>query len=190
MMLQFLAHNRSSLILKTMTTAGNWCWSLSISSCRRFLWRRRRRWWRCDVLAKWMFFPLCFLAPSLFSCELLPRLIPMKENIAPLEEKKTGDRNEGMKAMARARWLVPLCFLLLMFFPSARPCCALLRLFVSMIFFPVLPLFLPLYFLSSSLSLFLYSPLCFSVRPSSHSRPSCIYCEEMAAAAMASACSR
>jgi len=137
-----------------------------------------------------MFFPLCFLAPSLFSCELLPRLIPMKENIAPLEEKKTGDRNEGMKAMARARWLVPLCFLLLMFFPSARPCCALLRLFVSMIFFPVLPLFLPLYFLSSSLSLFLYSPLCFSVRPSSHSRPSCIYCEEMAAAAMASACSR
>jgi len=100
-----------------------------------------------------MFFPLCFLAPSLFSCELLPRLIPMKENVAPLEEKKTGDGNEGLKAMARACWLVPLCFLLLMFFPSARPCCALFRPFVSMIFFPVLPLFLPLYFLSSSLSL-------------------------------------
>jgi hypothetical protein len=99
------------------------------------------------VLAKWMFFPLCFLAPSLFSCELLLRLIPMKENVAPLEEKKTGDGNEGMKAMARACWLVPLCFLLFMFFPSARPCCALLRPFVSMIFFPVLPLFLPLYFL-------------------------------------------
>jgi len=31
MVLQFLAHNRSSLILKTTTNAGNWCWSLSFS---------------------------------------------------------------------------------------------------------------------------------------------------------------
>jgi hypothetical protein len=99
------------------------------------------------VLAKWMFFPLCFLALSLFSCELLLWLIPMKENIAPLEEKKTGDENEGTKAMVRACWLVPLCFLLFMFFPSTRPYCALLRPFVSLVFFPVLPLFLALYFL-------------------------------------------
>ena len=94
-----------------------------------------------------MFFPLCFLAPSLFSCELLLRPLHMKENVAPLEEKKTGDENEEMKAMAWACWLVPLCFLLFMFFPSARPCCALLRPFVSLVFFPLLPLFLPLYFL-------------------------------------------
>jgi len=40
-------------------------------------------------------------------------------------------------------------------------CCVLLHSFVSLVFFPVLPLFLPLYFLSSSLSLSLFSPLFF-----------------------------
>ena len=105
------------------------------------------------MLVNWMFFPLCFLACSLFSCELLLQLIPMKENVALLEEKKTRDKNEGTKAMARACWLVPLCFLLFTLFPFARPCCVLLCPFVSLVFFPVLPLFRPLYFLSSSLSL-------------------------------------
>ena len=54
--------------------------------------------------------------------------------------------------MARACWLVPLGFLLFMFFPSACPYCVLLRPFVSLLFFHVLPLILPLYFMSSSLS--------------------------------------
>jgi len=42
-----------------------------------------------------MFFPLCFLALSLFSCGLLLRLIPMEENVAPLEEKKLDTKTKG-----------------------------------------------------------------------------------------------
>ncbi|KAL9347254.1 hypothetical protein Peur_058620 [Populus x canadensis] len=55
---------------------------------------------------------------------LLLRLIP-----APMEEKqklhrlrrRNWRRNEGTQAMAKARWLVSLCFRLFIFFPSARP---------------------------------------------------------------------
>jgi len=113
MVLQFLAHNRSSLILKTTTNASNWCWSLSFSSCRCFLWRRRRRWWRYDVPAEWMFFPLCFLALSLFSCGQLLRLIAMEENVAPLEEKKLETETKGWRRWwGRAGWSLFVFFCL------------------------------------------------------------------------------
>jgi len=113
MVLQFLAHNRSSLILKITTNAGNWCWSLSFSSCRCFLWRRQRRWWRCDVPTEWMFFPLCFLALSLFSCGLLLWLIPMEENIASLEEKKLETKMKGRRRWrGRAGWSLYVFFCL------------------------------------------------------------------------------
>ncbi|KAJ6968361.1 hypothetical protein NC653_036349 [Populus alba x Populus x berolinensis] len=39
----------------------------------------------------------------LFSCELLLWLLHMKENVAPLKEKKNGDGNEGTKAMAHGK---------------------------------------------------------------------------------------
>jgi len=50
--------------------------------------------------------------------------------------EKIRDENEGMNAMPRACWLVPLCFLLFVFFPSAHPCCVLLRPFVLWFSFP------------------------------------------------------
>jgi len=53
--------------------------------------------------------------------------------------EETGDENEGTKTMARACWLVPLCFLLFVFFPSARPYCVLLRPFVLWFAFPCFP---------------------------------------------------
>jgi len=79
-----------------------------------------------------MFFPLCFLASSLFSWGLLLRCTAGGE-------ETTGDGNEGTKAMARACWLVLLCFLLFIFFPSARPCCVLPRPFVLWFSFPCFP---------------------------------------------------
>jgi hypothetical protein len=42
-----------------------------------------------------MFFPLCFLALSLFSCGLLLWLIPMEENVAPLKENKLEMKMKG-----------------------------------------------------------------------------------------------
>jgi hypothetical protein len=42
-----------------------------------------------------MFFPLCFLALSLFSYGQLLRLIAMEENVAPLEEKKLETETKG-----------------------------------------------------------------------------------------------
>jgi len=51
--------------------------------------------------------------------------------------EETGDRNEGTKAMAKACWLVSLCFHLFMFFPSARPCLALVFVLSSFSFFLV-----------------------------------------------------
>jgi hypothetical protein len=55
---------------------------------------------------------------------LLLRLIP-----APMEEKqklhrlrrRNWRRNEGTQTMAKARWMVFLCFRLFIFFSSARP---------------------------------------------------------------------
>jgi len=80
--------------------------------------------------------------------------------------EETRDENKRMKAMARARWLVPLCFLLFMFFPSARLCCVLLHSFFLWFSFPCFPYFsLCIFYLPPSL-------LFFSIRPSSHSRPS------------------
>ena len=101
--------------------------------------------------------------------------------------EETGDENEGTKAMAKECWLVSLCFRLFMFFPSARSfslvfhvfsgfvssyiyvfcslygssCCVNSLSVCSLVFFPVLPLFLPLYFLSSSLPLSMFSPFFF-----------------------------
>jgi len=60
-----------------------------------------------------MFFPLCFLALSLFSCGLLLRLIPMEENVAPLEEKKLETKTKGwMRCRGRAGWSLCVFFCL------------------------------------------------------------------------------
>jgi len=103
---------------RMLVTGVGLCLSLLADA---FLWRWRRRWWRCDVLAEWMFLPLCCHAISLFSCRLLLWLIPMEENIAPPEEKKLEMKTKGWRQWrGRAGWSLCvffcLCFFLLLVF--------------------------------------------------------------------------
>jgi len=60
-----------------------------------------------------MFFPLCFLALSLFFYRLLLRLIPMEENVAPLEEEKLETETKGQRRWRRrADWSLCVFFCL------------------------------------------------------------------------------
>jgi hypothetical protein len=122
-----------------------------------------------------MFFPLCFLAPSLFSYELLLRLIPMKENIAPLEENKTGDGNERDEGDGEGMLVGPSVFSSVYVLSF---CLSLLCYSLSVCFSGFLsrasPISPSVFYVFLPISLFLCPPSCFFVHPSFHSRPSCL----------------
>ena len=82
-----------------------------------------------------MFFPLCFLALSLFSCGLLLRLIPIEENIAPLEEKKLETETKGQRRWrGHAGWSFCVFFCLSFFLLLVPIVFFFVRLFSSFLF--------------------------------------------------------